>query len=92
MARAIHRVMRSHARPRDRGAEAGPSGPSVGHVDWPPILEAQLPRLPELLRTLGLHVIEAPDEVHLVASYAAAALAQGDDVIVNYGFCKLAAS
>ena len=27
-------------------------------------------RLPELLRALGLHVVEAPDEVHLVASYA----------------------
>lgn len=49
---------------------------------WPPILRAQLATLPELLRTLGLHVIEAPGEEHLVASYAHAALAAGNDVLV----------
>src|SRR5262249_47303035 len=37
---------------------------------------------PELLRTLGLHVVVAPDEHHVVATYAEAARAAGDDVIV----------
>ncbi|MBS2020164.1 MAG: hypothetical protein JST00_45310 [Deltaproteobacteria bacterium] len=49
---------------------------------WPPPLAAQLVALPELLRTLGFAVIEAPGEEHLVASYAAAALAAGHDVLV----------
>src|SRR5690348_4543315 len=49
---------------------------------WPPALAAQLPRLAPLVRALGIAVVEAPDELHLVASYAAAALAAGDDVVV----------
>ena len=49
---------------------------------WPDILKQQLGPLPELLRTLGLHVVEAPDEVHVVASYAQAALDRGDDAII----------
>lgn len=49
---------------------------------WPPILLAQLVRLPELLRTLGFHVVEAPGEEHLVASYAEAASKAGHDVLV----------
>jgi len=49
---------------------------------WPPLLREQLPRLVPLLRVFGLHVIEAPDELHLVASYARAALDAGDDVVV----------
>jgi DNA polymerase-1 len=49
---------------------------------WPELLRAQLPALPDLLRTLGFTVVEAADEVHVVASYARAALAAGDDVIV----------
>src|SRR5262249_59181551 len=48
----------------------------------PPILAAQLAPLPGLLAALGLHVVEAPGEVHLVASYAQAALDRGDDAIV----------
>ncbi|HSO33384.1 MAG TPA: DNA polymerase, partial [Labilithrix sp.] len=32
--------------------------------------------------TLGLHVVEAEDEAHVVASYASAALAAGDDVLI----------
>src|SRR5262249_16411038 len=48
----------------------------------PPILAAQLAPLPGLLASLGLHVVEAPDEVHVVASYAQAALDRGDDAIV----------
>ncbi|HEY1559202.1 MAG TPA: DNA polymerase [Kofleriaceae bacterium] len=49
---------------------------------WPPILREQLPRLEELARTLGLHVVHADGEVHVVASYARAALDAGDDVVV----------
>ncbi len=49
---------------------------------WPPILKAQLAPLPELLRALGVHVVEADDEVHVVASYARAALDAGDDVVI----------
>jgi DNA polymerase-1 len=49
---------------------------------WPELLRAQLPALPGLLRAMGLHVVEARDEIHVVASYAHAALEAGDDVIV----------
>ncbi len=51
---------------------------------WPELLQAQLPRLAELVRTLGMHVaLAAPgEELHLVASYARAALDAGDDVVV----------
>ena len=49
---------------------------------WPPALEAQLDPLRELLRDLGLTVVETPDEVHLVASYARAAADAGDDVLI----------
>ena len=49
---------------------------------WPDLLEKQRPRLPELLRALGLTVVESEGEEHLVASYAQAALDRGDDVIV----------
>lgn len=49
---------------------------------WPALLRQQLPALPGLLRALGLHVVEARDEVHVVASYAQAALDRGDDAII----------
>jgi DNA polymerase I len=49
---------------------------------WPELLRKQLPALPGLLRALGFTIVEASDEVHVVASYARAALAAGDDVIV----------
>ena len=49
---------------------------------WPAILAAQLPRLAPLVAALGLHVVETPDELAVVASYAHAALAAGDDVVV----------
>lgn len=78
VARAIHRVLalklptRAVAvideRPRD--------------ATWPPILKAQLALLPELLNTLGLHVVTAAEEEDLVASYACAAQADGDDVVI----------
>ena len=57
--------------------EAGPPP-----ADWPELLKAQQPHLPELLRTLGLHVVEAKDELQVAASYAQAALEAGDDVII----------
>jgi DNA polymerase-1 len=52
---------------------------------WPDLLKAQVPRLAELVRTMGMHVVETPapgDELHVVASYAKAALTAGDDVVV----------
>jgi len=49
---------------------------------WPAALTAQLPRLVPVLRAHGLQVVEAADELHVVASYAQAALERGDDVIV----------
>src|SRR5688500_11492664 len=49
---------------------------------WPAVLKEQLPMLAPLLRAFGLHVIEAPDELHVVASYAHAAIEAGDDVVV----------
>ena len=49
---------------------------------WPEALRAQLAPLPELLEAFGLRVVEAPDELDLVASYARAALDRGDDAIV----------
>lgn len=57
----------------DRGAP----GP-----DWPPLLAAQLPALPDLVRALGVRAVEADDEVRTVAAYARAALDAGDDVVV----------
>ncbi|MBX5481117.1 MAG: hypothetical protein IRZ16_04595 [Myxococcaceae bacterium] len=49
---------------------------------WPELLVPQLDALPVLLRALGLHVVEAADEPHLVASYTRAALDAGDDVVI----------
>lgn len=55
---------------------------AAGEAAWPPLLAAQLPALPRLLEAHGVHVVRAPDEAHVVASYAQAALDAGDDVIV----------
>ncbi len=49
---------------------------------WPPLLASQVALLPELLSTLGIEVVTAEDEVHVVASYTRAALAAGDDVVI----------
>jgi DNA polymerase-1 len=49
---------------------------------WPPLLGAQLGPLRALLGALGLEVVETPDELDLVASYAHAAASAGDDVLV----------
>jgi DNA polymerase I len=51
-------------------------------ASWPPLLEAQLAQLAGLIEALGIRVVEARDEAHVVASYARAALDGGDDVIV----------
>jgi DNA polymerase-1 len=78
VARAIHRVMAFKTPARAIAViDSGAPDPK-----WPPLLAAQLPRLAELLTTLGLHVVHAEGEVHVVASYAAAALARGDDAII----------
>ena len=78
VARAIQRVVAFKAPARAVAViEAGPP-----LAAWPAQLAAQLGPLPELLRALGLHVVEAPDEVHVVASYARAALERGDDAII----------
>ena len=49
---------------------------------WPPLLASQVALLPELLATIGIEVVTAPDEMHVVASYTRAALAAGDDVVI----------
>src|SRR5581483_1755346 len=72
VARAMHRIITFRAPTRAVAViEPKPNG-----ADWPASLDKQLVRLPELFRALGFHVVEAPDEAHLVASYAAQA---GDD-------------
>ncbi len=50
--------------------------------EWPELLVSQLEELPKLLRALGVTVVEAEDEPHVVASYARAAVAQGDDAVI----------
>jgi DNA polymerase-1 len=78
VARAIHRVLAFKLPARAIAViEASPR-----LAGWPPLLVPQLAPLRGLLETLGLHVVEAPDEVHVVASYARAALDRGDDAIV----------
>jgi DNA polymerase-1 len=78
VARAIHRVIAF--RTPARAIAVLDTRPN--DAAWPADLKAQLEPLPELLRALGLHVVEASDEVHVVASYARAALDAGDDVII----------
>jgi DNA polymerase-1 len=78
-ARAIERVLAFKTPARAVAViETAPSA-----TPWPPLLEAQRGRLPELMRALGLHVVLTEHrEVDLVASYAHAALEAGDDAIV----------
>ena len=78
VARAIHRVVAFKV--PARAVAVIEQSPSTS--GWPPLLAPQLPRLRELCEALGLTVVEAPNEVHVVASYAQAALEGGDDVIV----------
>jgi DNA polymerase-1 len=78
VARAIHRVM-AFKTPARAVAVIDTTSTDAA---WPAILKEQLGTLPELLRTLGICVVEAPGEEHIVASYARAALDAGDDVII----------
>ena len=78
VARALQRVMAFKA-PSRAVAVIDAAGAAPG---WQPLLAAQLAPLPGLLAALGIRVVEAPDEVHAVASYARAALDAGGDVIV----------
>jgi DNA polymerase-1 len=78
VARALHRVLA--ARPPARAVAIVDAAPNV--AAWPPLLAPQLATLPEVLETAGFRVIVAPEEHHLVASYAEAARAAGDDVVV----------
>ncbi|HET7504770.1 MAG TPA: DNA polymerase [Kofleriaceae bacterium] len=78
VARAIHRVLAWKLPARAVAViEAAPD-----LARWPPLLVPQLAPLRALLEALGVHVVEAPGEVHVVASYARAALDRGDDVVV----------
>ena len=78
VARAIHRVL-AFKLPARTVAVIEANAPAPG---WPQLLAEQLPALAGLLETLNLRVVVAPDEVHVAASYARAALEAGDDVIV----------
>lgn len=78
VARAIERVI-AFKMPARAVAVIDSAAPMPG---WPPLLAAQIGMLRPLLEALGVQVVEAADEVHVVASYAHAALAAGDDVIV----------
>jgi DNA polymerase-1 len=49
---------------------------------WPPILADQVAGLEPLLAALGLPAVIVDDELGTVASYADAALAAGDDVVI----------
>ena len=80
VARAIQRVL-AFKLPSRAVAVVDPA-PAAATPAWPPLLAAQLPRLRGLLEALGIPVVEAADEVHVVASYARAALDGGGDAIV----------
>ena len=78
VARAIHRVIASRAPTRAVAViETAPRDAA-----WPAMLHEQLPTLPELLRALGFHVVVAPEEHQVVASYAEAGRVAGYDVVV----------
>ncbi|HEX3758187.1 MAG TPA: DNA polymerase [Kofleriaceae bacterium] len=81
VARAIQRVM-AFKLPSRAVAVIDAGDAELDTAGWPPLLAAQLPALRGVLETLGLRVVEAPGEVHAVASYAQAALDGGHDVIV----------
>jgi DNA polymerase-1 len=78
VARAIHRVL-AFKKPARAVAVIDSKAKTRG---WPELLVKQLDALPELCRTLGLHVVETDDELNVCASYAKAALDAGDDVII----------
>src|ERR1700754_4586202 len=63
VARAIHRAL-AFRTPARAVAVIDAAAPADA---WPEPLRAQLPMLPELLEALGMHVVHAADEVHVVA-------------------------
>jgi DNA polymerase-1 len=82
VARAIQRVLALRTPTRALAVIERAPDTASATAAWPELLNAQLARLPELLAALGLGVVHAQDEAQVVASYAQAALAAGDDVIV----------
>ncbi len=78
VARAMHRVLAS--KPPTRAVAVIEA--KRREATFPSVLEEQLARLPDVFRTLGFRVVESDGEADLVASYAAAAAASGDDVVV----------
>ncbi|MCC7542490.1 MAG: hypothetical protein IT379_40105 [Deltaproteobacteria bacterium] len=78
VARAIERVVAGKT-PARAVAVIDAAAPAP---EWPEPLRRQVASLHELLHALGLRVVVAPDEVHVVASYTRAARDRGDDVIV----------
>ncbi len=81
VARAIHRAL-AFKLPARAIAVIDANAPNADADPWPEMLTSQLEHLPRLLRALGLHVVHAPDELHVVASYARAAVTAGDDAII----------
>lgn len=77
VARAIHRAL-AFKEPARALAVVDPGAASR----FAPALAAQVGALPELLRTLGLVVVESDRELDTVAAYARAALDAGDDVVI----------
>lgn len=78
VARAVHRVMTFKTPARAIAViDKAPNDAA-----WPDILKAQVEGLADLLRTLGFGIAMADDEARVVASYARAALDEGDDVVV----------
>jgi DNA polymerase I len=78
VARAFHRVV-AFKTPARAVAVLDVDAP---RADWPAVLQAQVAPLAEMIEALGVRVVRAAGEAHLVASYARAALDRGDDVIV----------
>ena len=79
---AVARAIRRLVEPKAPALAVAVVGAGPPPKEWHPLLAAQLEPLKELLGSLGMRVVVAPDEAHLVASYARAALDAGDEVIV----------
>lgn len=81
VARAIERAL-AFKTPARAVAVLDANAPDADATPWPDELKAQLAPLKSLLETLGLVVVVAPDEAHVVASYTRDALDHGDDVVI----------
>lgn len=78
VARALERAIAFKA-PARAVAVVDVNAPRDG---WPDVLAAQLPLLPKLCEAFGFQVVQVDDELGVCASYARAALALGDDVVI----------